>query len=166
MRHLLIRVLPALWAAAVLLIAGFPAAGDQDVEPLQITCSIQPKKLSRREEGRVVLKLDIKEGLRISAQPSPVIEFEPLHEAVFPKNFFTASDLGMAVIEENGERFLDLARPVEIPFTVSPDAKRGGYILEGRIKYFVKSPKEGWCYKTTSKFSAAFTTRAAVVKKD
>ncbi len=154
----------ALAAAALGFLLG-PAAGAQDEELLKVSCSVLPKRLSRGEEGKVLLKLTVPQGILISAQPSFIIEFSPVPEIGFPKNFFTALDLNLGVVEEPGQSRLDLSKPIEIPFTVSPDAKPGGHILEGRIKYFARSPDEGWCYKTTSKFSVAFSTRAASVKK-
>ena len=49
---------------------------------------------------------------------------------------------------------LNLKKPVEIRFTVNPKAKRDIYVLEGKIKYFATSSKEGWCLKSATKFSA------------
>ncbi len=86
-------------------------------------------------------------------------------EIVFPKNFFTASDLNIGLIEGKTGSSIDLSKPIEVPFTVSLDAKPGGHILEGRIKYFARSPQEDWCYKTTSKFSVAFSTRTTVIQE-
>jgi hypothetical protein len=141
------------------------SAGPQDEDLLKIECSIAPKRLSRGEEGKALIKLAVHEGVLISAQPSFIIEFTPVPEISFPKNFFTASDLDIDLVETPEGTFLDLAKPLAIPFTVVSDAKPGGHILEGRIKYFARSPGEGWCYKTTSKFSVAFTTRSGSVKK-
>jgi len=150
-------------AALGLALSSFSTAQDDDL--LKIDCAVQPKRMSRGEEGTVVLKLAIQKGILISAQPSFIIEFSPVPEIGFPKNFFTASDLNLDVVEDSGHSHLDLSKPIVVPFTISPDAKPGGHILEGRIKYFARSPEDGWCYKTTSKFSVAFSTRAAVAKK-
>jgi len=160
-----LRLAASAWALGWLL-AGSPAANGQSDELLKIESSIKPKRLARGEEGRVILSLKIPKGTFLSAQPSFIVEFLPAPEIVFPKNFFTASaDLGIAVIEEGKESYLDLGKPIEIPFTVSPDAIRGGHILEGRIKYFARSPEDNWCYKTTSKFSVAFATSSAIARK-
>ena len=107
----------------------------------------------------------VREGVLISAQPSFIIEFTPVPEIVFPKNFFTASDLDIDVVESPRGRSSTCRSPSTSrspsPRTPSP----GGHILEGRIKYFARSPGEGWCYKTTSKFSVAFTTRSTLIRK-
>ena len=66
------------------------------------------------------------------------------------------------MVEEAGRERLNLKKPVEIPFTVGLKAKRDIHVLEGRIKYFVTSPKEGWCLKSSTKFSATFSTRLTV----
>lgn len=141
------------------------SAAGQDAELLKIESSISPKRLSRGEGGKVVLKLGIQPGIRLSSQPSLTIEFTPIPELVFPKDFFTASDLGVEVLEEGNERYLNLKAPLELPFTVSPDAKPGSHILEGKVRYFARSQKEGWCYKSNSKFSVSFSTRQSVFRK-
>jgi hypothetical protein len=137
----------------------------QEDELLKVESAINPRKLIRGQEGKVSLKLSIKEGIRISPQPDLIIEFNPVEDIVFPKNFFTASDLNIEILEEKGENFLNLSKPIEIPFTISPQARRGSHILEGRIKYFARSKTEGWCLKSNAKFSAAFSVSPAAVKK-
>lgn len=133
---------------------------------LKIEASIQPRRLSRGEEGNIVLKLSLKEGIIVSPHPEFIIEFEPTEALVFPKNFFAASDLKIETLEKDAKECLDFKQPVKIPFTVSTEAKKGSYILEGRIKYFARSTKEGWLVKNTAKFFAAFSTRQSVVKKE
>lgn len=139
--------------------------GSQEDELLKVESSINPRQLSRGQEGKIVLKLSIKEGIIISSQPDFIIEFSPQDDIVFPKNFFTASDLNVGVLENEGDNALDLSQPVGIPFTVSLLAKRGSHILEGRIKYFARSRAEGWCLKSNAKFSASFSTWTSVAKK-
>ena len=137
----------------------------QEDELLKVESSINPRQLSRGQEGKIMLKLSIKKGIIISPQPDFIIEFTPQEDIVFPKNFFTASDLNLGVMEEGGESALDLSKPVEIPFTISLQAKRGSHILDGRIKYFARSREEDWCLKSNAKFSASFSTWSSVAKK-
>lgn len=133
---------------------------------LKANASISPRYLSRGQEGKVVLKITVTEGITINPQPSFIIECDPSKELIFPKNFFTASDLEIEIKEENGVEFLDLKKPVEIPFTVSLDAKRGNHSFAGRIKYFAFSEQDKWCLKSTSKFTASFYTRSTRIKKN
>jgi hypothetical protein len=151
--------------AALLAFATCLGSSGQADDLLKIDGAVQPKRLSRGEEGRIILKLQVQKGVFLSAQPFFIIEFGSVTEIVFPKNFFTASDLNIGLMEEKSGSSINLSKPIEVPFTVSLDAKPGGHILEGRIRYFARSPKENWCYKTTSKFSIAFSTRTAVFKK-
>jgi hypothetical protein len=137
----------------------------QEEDLLKVDSSILPQRLSRGEEGKVILKISVKEAILISPHPSFTIEFNPTNELVFPKNFFTASDLGIEALEDKTGESLNLRKPIEIPFTVSLEAKRGSHILEGKVKYFASSPKEVWCLKNTTKFSVAFFTRLSVKKK-
>lgn len=134
-------------------------------DSLKVRASIDPKRLSRGQEGKVTLRLRLKEGIVITPEPSFIIEFEPSDEIVFPKNFFTASDLEIETVEENGEEYLNIEEPIEIPFSISLKAKRGNHVLEGKVKYFACSKVEGWCLKSNTTFSASFYTRSSVVKK-
>ena len=132
---------------------------------LKIEASVIPRKLSRGEEGTVLLKLSLQEGITVSPHPDFIIEFKPCEELVFPKNFFAASDLEIEALEGEDEDYLDLQEPIKVPFTVSLEAKKGSHILEGRIKYFARSKKEAWCVKNTAKFFVTFSTRSSVIKK-
>ena len=148
-----------------LLLALFSFLFAQDEDLLKVNSFILPQRLSRGEEGKVVLKISVKEAVFISPHPSFIIEFIPTNELVFPKNFFTASDLGIETLEDKTGESLNLKKPIEIPFTVSLEAKRGSHILEGKVKYFASSQKEGWCLKNTAKFSVTFFTRLSVKRK-
>ncbi|MCD6516169.1 MAG: hypothetical protein J7L72_01895 [Candidatus Aminicenantes bacterium] len=125
---------------------------------LEIGANIKPKRLSREQEGDVELRFSVKEGILISSQPSFIIEIDPSDTLAFSKDFFTASDLGIKVIEQDGKEYLDLSDPVKVPFIVKPEAERGNHILRGQVKYFACSLKEGWCLKDKEDFSATFYT--------
>jgi len=132
---------------------------------LKVEASIVPRRLSRGEEGTVILKLSLQEGIVVSPKPDFTIEFKPCPEIVFPKNFFTATDLGIETKEQDGEEVLDLQEAIRVPFTVSEGAEKGSHILEGRVKYFARSQDGEWCVKTSAKFFVPFFTRSASVKK-
>jgi hypothetical protein len=155
--------LPRPLLAALLAVLSMLLFAQEDF--LKIEASIAPRKLSRGEEGAVILKLSLQEGIVVSPQPDFIIEFKPCPEIIFPKNFYTATDLEVETIVREGEESLGLDKPVRIPFTVSPQAKKGSHILEGRVRYFARSKAEGWCARNTAKFFVPFSTRAASVRK-
>jgi len=132
---------------------------------LKIEGAVLPKTLSRSEGGVIILRITVPEDLTIIPHPVFTIEFKPCPELIFPKNFFTASDLEIETQEAEGGEILNLKAPIRIPFTVNLEAARGSHILEGRIKYAARSKKDGWLVKTSSKFFASFSTRTTVVKK-
>jgi len=125
---------------------------------LGIEVNIKPKRLSREQEGNIELKFTVKQGIAISSQPSFIIEIEPSETLAFSKDFFTASDLDIKVIEKDGKEYLDFSDPVMVPFTVKPEAERGNHIIKGTVKYFACSLEEGWCLKDKKEFSATFYT--------
>lgn len=139
--------------------------GEAQDELLRVEASVVPRRLTRGEEGAVVLKLGVEAGIMVSPHPEFIVEFKPCEELIFPKNFFTATDLGVETLEKDGQQCLSFDKPLRIPLTVSPKAKRGSYILEGRIKYCARSAAEGWCVKETAKFFVAYSTRPAAPAK-
>jgi hypothetical protein len=140
---------------AALLIAVLPAAA-QDLVTVEAT--ITPLRLARNQEGKVVLKVSLKKGIALSALPAFTIELEGSEHLVFSKPFFTGSDLALARVEIDGKECFDLKQPIEIPFKVSPKARRGVYILRGRVKYFAFNLPEGVCLKSSTRFSTAYST--------
>jgi hypothetical protein len=152
MRHRIVRTILLLSALAAF-------ASGEDL--LRIESSVSPLRLVRGQEGRVILKIAVKSGIAINPQPSFIVEFDATPELVFPKNFFTAPDLNIPLVEDAGKEKLDLRKPVEIPFTVGAKAGRGIHQLVGRVKYFAISAKGGYCYKGSEKFVVTFSTRLA-----
>jgi len=139
------------------------AAGEE--VGLKVKAWVQPIRLSRQQQGYVVFKFNLPAELRVKPMPFFVIEFETSDGAAFSKNFFTSSDLGMEILEENGQEYLDLSPPLKIPFTVPLETNRGRHVIKGRVKYFAISLKENWCLKTTAKFETSFYTRSSVYQK-
>ena len=135
------------------------AAQNEESNLLTVEASVSPRRLSSGQEGKVILNISPLEGILINSQPSFTVQFEALDELVFPKNFFSATDLEIAILEEEGINYLDLSEPLEIPFTVSPEAVRGNHTLEGKVKFFAYSKKDGAIVKTSAKFEAPFYTR-------
>lgn len=144
--------------------ASFGAAA-QETDILKAECEIVPPRLSRGQSGKAVIRFRVRSGVEISPHPDFVIEFSPGTELVFAKNFFTARDLEIKVDEADGAEALKLEGKLEIPFTVSPDARRGTHRLQGRVRYFARSRSENWCVKETIRFAASYYTRSTLVRK-
>ena len=77
---------------------------------LKINASIAPKRLDKGQEGNIVLKFNLEDGVTVSPQPSFTIELNSSEELIFSKDFFTASDLEMGILKENGYEYLDRTR--------------------------------------------------------
>ncbi len=150
---------------ALALVLAALGVGEAQDELLRVEASVVPRRLARGEEGAVVLKLGVEAGIMVSPHPEFIVEFKPCEELVFPKNFFTATDLGVETLEKEGQQYLSFDKPLRIPLTVSARAKKGSYILEGRIKYCARSTAEGWCVKETAKFFVAYSTKPAAPAK-
>ena len=142
------------------------SSAQKEADCLKVDATINPRWLSRGQEGKVVLKIKLSEGITINPHPAFIIECNPSNELIFPKNFFTASDLEIEIKDEEGEEYLNLEKPIEIPFTVRLEAARGNHSFAGKIKYFAFSKQDGWCLKSAAKFSASFYTRSTRIKNE
>ena len=142
-------------------------AGDWGDEKslLQVRARILPQRLARGQEGYIELRFSAQEGITISPMPVFTIELGSSQELIFPKDFFTSSDLEMEILEEEGKEHLNLEESVSIPFTVRLEARRGSHRIEGSIKYFACSLEEGWCLKEKAEFSASFYTSNRIFQK-
>ncbi|MCX6565345.1 MAG: hypothetical protein NTW38_02810 [Candidatus Aminicenantes bacterium] len=150
--------------AVLILAVGGPLAAAEDL--LKIEAGIAPRRLARGQEGKIILKVRLKKGIAVSALPAFTIEVEGGPDLVFSKNFFTGSDLVLTRVEIDGKDCLDLQAPIEIPFTVGPKARRGVYVLRGRVKFFAFDLDGKWCMKSSTKFSTAYSTWAVPVRTD
>ena len=61
----------------------FAVAEEEDL--LKIEAASNPKRLSRGQKGKIVLKLTMDEGIFISPEPSFIIEFSPCEELIMNK---------------------------------------------------------------------------------
>jgi hypothetical protein len=133
---------------------------------VRVEAGVMPLRLIRGQEGKVLLKVVVRGGLAVSPHPSFSIDFEPDEILVFPKPFFTATDLNAEVVTVAGRQALSFKKPLEIPFTVGARAPRGVHVLEGRVRYYAVSLTEGWCRKGTARFRATYSTRTVLVPPD
>jgi hypothetical protein len=83
-----------LLGAVLIFFAAGPLLAGEDL--IKIEAGIVPRRLSRGQGGKVVLKVGLKKGIAISALPAFTIEFEGNEDLVFPKSFFTGSDLTLS----------------------------------------------------------------------
>jgi hypothetical protein len=133
---------------------------------VRVEAGITPLRLVRGQEGKVLLKVVVKSGLSVSPHPSFTIEFEPSEILVFPKPFFSATDLDAEVVTIDGRQVLNFKKPLQVPFTVAARAPRGVHVLKGKVGFYAVSRAEGWCRKGTAHFRATYSTRTALVSPD
>lgn len=147
----------------ILILPQIPYADKYDV--LKVEAGVSPLRLSRGQEGKIRLNFTLKEGIIISPQPSFIIEIDYSEGLIFSKDFFTASDLEINIIEKDGNECLDLAGTIAIPFTVSVEAERGNHKLKGHVKFFACNHEEDWCLKDKTPFVAHYYTSNRIVRK-
>jgi hypothetical protein len=146
--------------------AGRALPGQLPGGPVRVEAGVTPLRLMRGQEGKVQLKVVVPRDLLVSPHPSFTIEFDPSPAVVFPKPFFTATDLNAEVVTVGDRPALGFQKPLEIPFTVAAKAPRGVLAIEGRIRFYAISLSQGWCRKSSSRFRATFSTRTALALPD
>ncbi len=133
---------------------------------VRVEAGVTPLRLMRGQEGKIHLKVVVLRDLLISPHPSFTIEFDPSPTIVFPKPFFTATDLNAEVVTVGNRPALSFQKPLEIPFTVGSKAPQGIHAVEGRVRFYAVSLAEGWCRKSWTRFRATYSTRTSLILPD
>jgi hypothetical protein len=133
------------------------AAFSQD-EFLKIECAVSPRQVLQGNEGLLKIKILVRNGIKISANPEFLIRLDENESLSFAKIFFAGSELNLPTTQENEGVFLDPQKEIEVPFTLSEEALLGNLTVSGEVVFTMLFP-DNWSVKTTQKFSAGFVSR-------
>ena len=122
---------------------------------LKIDTQVTPKSIFQGAEGTLKIKITPKEGIKISSHPEFIIKLHDNSNLVFPKIFFTASELNYQTKQEDNVILLDLEKEIEIPFKVNDNSLIGRHKISGEI-IFTAIFKDNWSLKTYQKFITNF----------
>ena len=133
-----------------------PAQTQEDY--LKIEAQITPRLIRQGEEGILKLKITPKDGIRISSHPEFIIKLKDNSNLVFPKIFFTASELNFHTKQESGTIILEMGKQIEIPFKVQENSLLGRHRITGEVVFTAVSD-DHWSLKTYQKFFTEFISR-------
>jgi len=135
----------------------FGAAFCQD-DFLKVECTVSPRAVKQGNEGLLKIKIFVRSGIRISANPEFMIKFDANENLSFSKMFFAGSELNLPITQENGGIFLDPQKDIEVPFKLSESAPLGNLAVSGEIIFTIFF-QDNWSIKTSQKFLANFSSR-------
>jgi len=135
----------------------FPNAFCQD-EFLKIECAVSPRSILQGNDGLLKIKIDVRDGIRISANPEFMIRLDENESMSFSKIFFAGSELNMPTTQEKEGIFLDPQKEIEVPFKLNENALIGSLTVSGEV-VFTMLFQDNWSVKTTQKFTANFVSR-------
>ncbi len=139
-----------------LILAGGSASAQDEL--LKIECSVTPRQVLQGEEGLLKMKIVVRDGVRISANPEFLIRLNENESLSFAKIFFAGSELNLPTTQDKDGVFLDPRKEIEVPFTLSEDALLGNLTVSGEVVFTMLFP-DNWSVKTTQKFSVGFVSR-------
>lgn len=125
---------------------------------LKVECTVSPRSIRQGNEGLLKIKIVVRSGVRISANPEFIIKFDENENLSFSKSFFAGSELNLPITQEKEGIFLDPQKEIEVPFKLSESALLGNLTLSGEIIFTIFF-QDNWSIKTTQKFSANFVSR-------
>lgn len=131
---------------------------------LKIETQVTPKNIFQGAEGTLKIKITPKEGIKISSHPEFIIKLHDNSNFVFPKIFFTASELNYQTKQEDNVILLDLEKEIEIPFKVNDNSLIGRHKISGEI-IFTAIFKDNWSLKTYQKFITNFFSKKQYKRK-
>lgn len=137
------------------LLAGFIHAQD---DFLKIECAVSPRQLQQGSEGLLKIKILVRNGVKISANPEFLIRMDENDNVSFAKIFFAGSELNLPTTQENDGVFLDPQKEIEVPFKLNEGALLGNLAVSGEVVFTMLFP-DNWSVKSTQKFSAGFVSR-------
>jgi hypothetical protein len=127
-------------------------------EFLKIDCSVSPRQIMQGNEGMLKIKVIVRDGVRISANPEFLIRMDENESLSFAKIFFAGSELNLPTTQQREGVFLDPQKEIEVPFKLDEEALLGNLTVSGEIVFTMLFP-DNWSVKTTQKFSAGFVSR-------
>jgi hypothetical protein len=125
---------------------------------LKVECAVSPRSIRQGSEGLLKIKINVRNGIRISANPEFMIKLEANENLSFSKMFFAGSELNLPITKEKEGIFLDPQKEIEVPFKLNEAALLGNLTVSGEI-IFTMFFQDNWSVKTTQKFSANFVSR-------
>lgn len=127
-------------------------------EFLKVECTVSPRSIRQGNEGLLKIKIVVRSGIRISANPEFIIKFDENESLSFSKIFFAGSELNLPITQEKEGIFLDPQKEIEVPFKLSESALLGSLTVSGEIIFTIFF-QDNWSIKTTQKFFANFVSR-------
>lgn len=125
---------------------------------LKIECTVSPREVRQGNEGLLKIRILVRNGVKISANPEFLIRMDEDDNLSFAKMFFTGSELNLPTTQENDGVFLDPQKEIEVPFKLSEGALLGNLTVSGEVVFTMLFP-DSWSVKSTQKFSAGFVSR-------
>jgi len=139
------------------LIVFFGSAVAQD-EFLKVECDVSPRQILQGTEGLLKIRMVVRNGIRISANPEFLIRLDENENLSFAKIFFAGSELNLPTTQEKEGVFLDPQKEIEVPFKLNESALIGNLTVNGEV-IFTMLFQDNWLVKTTQRFSASFVSR-------
>ncbi len=136
----------------------FIAPGHAQDDFLKIECTVSPRQVLQGNEALLRIKIHVRSGVRISANPEFLIRLDENDNLSFAKIFFAGSELNLPTTQGNDGVFLDPQKEIEVPFKLNEGALQGNLAVSGEVIFTMLFP-DNWSVKTTQKFSAPFVSR-------
>ena len=127
-------------------------------EFMKIECAVSPRQILQGNEGLLKIKIIVRDGVKISANPEFLIRLDENESLSFAKIFFAGSELNLPTTQEREGVFLDPQKEIEVPFKLAEEALLGNLTVSGEVVFTMLFP-DNWSVKTTQKFSAGFVSR-------
>jgi hypothetical protein len=125
---------------------------------LKVECTVSPRSIMQGNEGLLKIRIVVRSGIRISANPEFMIKLDEKNENLsFSKMFFAGSELNLPITQEKEGIFLDPQKEIEVPFKLSESALLGNLTVSGEV-VFTMLFQDNWSIKTTQKFTANFVS--------
>lgn len=144
-----------------LLASLMPGQEEPPLPYLTVSARTNKRYYFQGEEGQIRIRITPRPDINISVNPDMLIRFKTDANLVYAKNFFTASELDLLTIQEEGTDYVyyNLDKEIVIPFKVSEDALIGRLVIGGEVAFWAIFASNHWCLKTYQPFQVEIASR-------
>ncbi len=109
---------------------------------LNMNAKFSNKIINKNKENYLILSFISKNKIYLNFYPLLIIKIEKQDWLKFPKDELKANDLDIDIFEFGNNKYINIKKPIKIPFELKKKYKKGKYFLILTVKGFYTIPDE------------------------
>ncbi len=116
-------------------------------ENINILISFSSNRLKRGEPNKLIIKFKLNKGYYLNYYPLLSIQLKEYPGLNFSKDSFKMNEIDVELLNIGKKKYINTNNPIEIPFEVLKDFKKGKFVLKVIFEGFITNIKERYVIK-------------------